>query len=210
MGILGALGLLSDGVGTVLLEGKLRQGDGCTVRCLESPGEQRGLVLLRGFSLPSLCLCQSFFLSLEVPCSRAGMLGKSLRPKIASREPAASALVSREAGGHLAASCPRSLKFGVESSPFLVDGALEASWVLQQTQEISTSHQHFPHVQNTGGLAPNFAKLPPNVTHAAGRGHSVSFSLTPAEPANTGLTRGKRSPVSSESAETQQGGQTGG
>lgn len=210
MGILGALGSLSDGVGTVLLEGKLRQGAGCSVRCLESPGEQRGLVLLRGFSLPSLCLCQSFFLSLEVPCSRAGMLGKSLRPKIASRGPAASALVSREAGGHLAASCPRSLKFGVESSPFLVDGALEASWVLQQTQEISTSHQHFPHVQNTGGLAPNFAKLPPNVTHAAGRGHSVSFSLTPAEPENTGLTRGKRSPVSSESAETQQGGQTGG
>lgn len=84
MGILSALGSLSDGVGTVLLEGKLRQGDGCRVRCLESPGEQRGLVLLRGFSLPSLCLCQSF--SLEVPGSRAGMLGKSLGSEIASQD----------------------------------------------------------------------------------------------------------------------------
>lgn len=59
MGILGALGSLPDGVGTVLLEGKLRQGGGCRVRCLESPGEQRGLVLLRIFftitmSMPEL------------------------------------------------------------------------------------------------------------------------------------------------------------
>lgn len=180
------------------------------MRCLESPGEQRGLVLHRGFSLPSLHLHQSFLPSPEVPGSRAGTSGKSPGPEIASRGPAACALVSREAAGRPAASCPGPLKFGVESVPVLVDGAVGASWVLQQTQEISASHQHFPHVWNIGGLAPNFAKPPPKVPHPPGRGHSVSFSLTPAEPADTGLAEGNRSPFCSESAETQQGGQTGG